>query len=258
MSEIHGAVGSYVIHALDTDELDEFELHLAGCATCSREVVEFCETAAQLSLLASTLGPPPALRSAILSQIGAVRPLPPELPELMETQERPAASQPAPVDELTVRRQRRRTRLLTLAVAAVSVIALSLGVGVVNLVQNRQSQVAAANVELQLEAELYTAPDVRIVPATTPNGAQVSFVSSKSLNKALFVNHNLPAPGDRLKYQLWTLDGPAATPDNLFDANMRTQWFKNPIADSTGLAVTIEPESGSVAPTPPVLANASL
>ena len=53
MSEIHGAVGSYVVNALDPDELDEFEAHLAVCPTCSREVQEFGETVAELSLLAS-------------------------------------------------------------------------------------------------------------------------------------------------------------------------------------------------------------
>ena len=41
MSEIHGAVGSYVVNALDPDELDEFEAHPAVCPTCSREVHEF-------------------------------------------------------------------------------------------------------------------------------------------------------------------------------------------------------------------------
>ena len=53
MSEIHGAVGSYVVNALDGDEREEFEAHLAVCPTCTREVQEFCETAAELSLLAS-------------------------------------------------------------------------------------------------------------------------------------------------------------------------------------------------------------
>ena len=59
MSEIHGAVGLYVVNALDPDELEEFEAHLAVCPTCSREVEEFGETAAELSLLASA-PPPPA------------------------------------------------------------------------------------------------------------------------------------------------------------------------------------------------------
>ena len=60
MSEIHGAVGSYVVNALDLAELDEFEAHLAVCPTCTREVVEFCETAAELSLLAPAAVPPPS------------------------------------------------------------------------------------------------------------------------------------------------------------------------------------------------------
>ena len=62
MSEIHGAVGSYVVNALDPDELDEFEAHLAVCPTCSREVQEFGETAAELSLLASVIAAAGAAR----------------------------------------------------------------------------------------------------------------------------------------------------------------------------------------------------
>ena len=33
MSEVHSAVGSYVVNALDGTELDEFEEHLAVCET---------------------------------------------------------------------------------------------------------------------------------------------------------------------------------------------------------------------------------
>jgi anti-sigma factor RsiW len=309
MSEIHAAVGSYVINALDPAELDEFERHLASCPTCSREVVEFCETAAQLSLLAGDTGPPAALRSTILAQIHEVRPLPPELPVIadltaaprtlarLETPSTlpgptlPGPTLPAPnltgpnltgtnlpgpnltgpnltglnlsgpnltgppaVDELALRRQRRRTRLLTLAVAAVSVLALSLGIGVFNLAQNRQAQVS----EAQLETQLFSAPDVKVSPAQTVNGGQVSFVSSKSLNKALFVSSNLPAPGERLKYQLWTLQGTNARPDALLDGGSRTQWFTGSVADATGLAVTIEPAAGSPQPTTKAQASAAI
>jgi anti-sigma factor RsiW len=77
MSEIHGATGSYVLNALDPSELDEFEAHLAVCPTCSQEVVEFCETAAALSLLA-TAPPPPALKGSVMAAIAGVRVLPPE------------------------------------------------------------------------------------------------------------------------------------------------------------------------------------
>src|SRR6187455_1328099 len=130
MSEIHGAVGSYVVNALDGDEREEFEAHLAVCPTCTREVQEFCETAAELSLLASATPPPAALRSSILSAISEVRPLPPELlppessAEIAPAQPSPPVAErdPAerPIDELALRRQQRRTRILSVLVAAVA------------------------------------------------------------------------------------------------------------------------------------------
>jgi anti-sigma factor RsiW len=105
MSEIHGAVGSYVVNALDPDEREEFEAHLAVCPTCTREVQEFCETAAELSLLASATPPPAALRSSILSAISEVRPLPPELLP-PEPPAEIAAAQPSPPAAETVPAER--------------------------------------------------------------------------------------------------------------------------------------------------------
>lgn len=257
MSEIHGAVGSYVINALDPTELEEFEEHLDVCPTCSREVLEFCETAAQFSLLAPQSAPPPMLRGSILSAISQVRPLPPPEPESAPAEVVYAprrAVVPEPVDELAVRRLSRRSRFLSLAVAAALVVALALGGWGFAQSQGRQTQIA----EAALETQLYTAPDVKIAATTTSNGAQVSFVSSRSLNKALFVAKDLPATESGKRYQLWTLKGTKAVPDNLLDGGTRHQWFSGPVADSTDLALTIEPEAGSAQPTPPVVASAPI
>jgi anti-sigma-K factor RskA len=252
MSEIHGATGSYVLHALDPSELDEFEAHLAVCPTCSQEVVEFCETAAELSLLANAT-PPPALRSSVLSAISGVRVLPPEAPAEPEPAPVQAAAPPAtevatvaPVDELALRRQRRTTRLLSLAVAAAMVVALSLGAWVVDLSRQRDSQIASTT----LETQLYSAPDVKAYPVELANGARASFVASKSLNRALFTSSELPSVGEDRTYQLWTLQGEQATRDNLVSGGTAVkQWFTGPVADSSGLAVSIEPAGGSVQPT---------
>jgi anti-sigma-K factor RskA len=247
MSEIHGATGSYVLNALDPSELDEFEAHLAVCPTSSQEVIEFCETAAELSLLA-TAPPPPALKGSVLAAIGGVRVLPPEPPEVEEpAPARPEPVAAAPVDELALRRQRRRTRLLSLAVAAVTVVALSLGGWVFSLVQQQQSQVAATTAE----TELYSAPDVRTVPVQLANGSRGSFVSSKRLNRAMFVASNLPDPGADRTYQLWTLNGTptrirSVRPDNLLDGGSSVrQLFRGPIAESDLVAISIEPKGGS-------------
>jgi anti-sigma factor RsiW len=258
VSEIHGAVGSYVVNALDASELAEFEAHLAACPTCTREVLEFCETAAELSLLATVAAPPPNVRTNILSAIKEVRPLPPEqsAPE-QSTPEQSASESPGPipVDELALRRARRRTRVLTALVAAVMVVALGLGGVVYGLVQQRQSQIAQDT----LETQLFSASDVQVVNKASLNGGQVSFVASKSLNRAMFVATDLPEAGAGKRYQLWTIVGmPIA--DNQLDGGASTrQFFTGNIRDAAGLAVTIENAGPPPAqPTSAILASAEI
>lgn len=255
MSEIHGAVGSYVVNALDPDGLEEFEAHLAVCPSCTREVQEFTETAAELSLLASAT-PPPALRGSILAAISEVRPLPPEPSAeiaLAEAKAPEAVSAPAakrPVDELALRRQQRRTRILSVLVAAVVAAALALGGVVYGLVNARQAQVA----QQAAETELLTAPDVKTYVATMKDGGQVSFVVSKSLNRAMFIGKDLPAVGTDQTYQLWTLEGQRPIPDNLVaGGGDRKEFFRETLNGVTGLAVSVEAAGGAQQPNPSTL-----
>ncbi len=259
MSEIHGAVGAYVMHALDGRELDEFEAHLAGCETCQREVVELRETAAELSLRAQT-APPPALKGSVMAAIAGVRVLAPE--EGATGQDQAAAvggavprraldEMPAtPTDELALRRSRRANRILTLAIAAVTVVALALGATVASLSQRQQS---AAGVTA--ETELLRAPDLKAYTIRLKDGGTATFVASKSLNRALFSSDDLPALKADQTYQLWTLAGPLTTPTRVTpDALVRgtgsaKQWFTGPIAGSDALAISVEKAGGAPAPT---------
>jgi hypothetical protein len=267
MSEIHGAVGSYVVNALDPAELDEFEAHLAVCPTCSREVVEFCETAAELSLLATISAPPPELRSSVLSAISGVRVLPPILPPLSDTADgteddipprRAVPSSPAqpsvsaPIDELALRRARRRTRVLSLAVAAAMVVALSLGGWAFSLNRAQQQQIASASAETQL----FAAPDVKIYPVPLSSGGQASFVVSKQLDKALFVGKDLPDVGSQT-FELWTVAAQSdPAPAGLVKGGGdRKQWFNGPIASSAALAVSLEKAGGATAGPTNILAD---
>lgn len=275
MSEIHGATGSYVVDALDPDELDEFEAHLAVCPTCRQEVVEFCETAAELSLLASAPPPPPALREAILSGITEVRQLPPEEGRprraLVEDEAppEPTAAAAAPVvaadggpvgtvDELALRRASRRARLLSVLVAAVTVVALALGGVVFSLARHQQAPVAGGRPTTstpQVDPSLLAAPDAKII-STTVNGARASFVVSKQENRAAFVSTDLPSPGAGNVYHLWTLKGDTIVrADATFPGGgQATQLFSGPVQDSTALAINIEPANTTpLAPTTPVL-----
>jgi hypothetical protein len=262
MSEIHGAVGAYVMNALDGAELNDFETHLADCATCQREVIEFRETASEMSLLSRT-APPPALKESVMAAIAGVRVLPPvgadpePVPVVAEAAPRRAldavpvdsVDSVDPVDELAARRQRRTTRMLSLAVAAVTVVALVLGGWVVSLSQ--RPPVASATAE----TELLRAPDLKAYTIELKDGGKATFIASRSLNKAMFSSGDLPALPGGETYQLWTLAGPLAaptrvTPDALVaGGSAAKQWFTGPVAQSDALAISIEKAGGASAPT---------
>ena len=207
------------------------------CATCSREVAEFCETAPRLSVLAGAPRPPAALRASILSGLADVRQLPPLHGDVLQPRPR--------TDELALRRTTRRARVLAGLVAAVSVVALALG-GTVYSLARQQAPVAGASAD----ASLLAAPDAQIVPLVLANGAQVSFVVSKSQNRALFVGGDLPSPGPGKTYELWTMHGRTVTPDNLVAGGTNvSQWLRGSIQDSTAVAVSVEDAGGSSVPT---------
>lgn len=294
MSEIHGAVGAYVVNALEGAELSEFEAHLATCETCRREVVEFSETAGHLGSLVET-APPPALRSSILAAIREVRPLPADSSDAEPSPRRlslarddigtsrqldvrahvvnggsafregeqgdepdawaAAATSVGVGDELAVRRTRRTAQVWALVAAAAFVIALGLGGWVVNLQQDRKPPVAAST----LEAQLLAAPDLRVVTIGMKNGGEASFRVSKSLDKALFVGNSLPTPGEGKSYQLWTIKGAAAVPDRTFGGGATAKtWLSGDVTEADGAAITIEPSGGSAKPTLPILATVQL
>ena len=125
--------------------------------------------------------------------------------------------------------------------------ALALGGVVYGLVQSRQAQVA----QQTAETELLTAPDVQTYSTTMKDGGQVSFVVSKSLNRAMFIGKDLPAVGTDKRYQLWTLEGERAIADNLVPGGGdRQQFFRETLEGVTGLAVSIEDAGGAQQPNP--------
>ena len=236
MSEVHGAVGSYVVDALDPEERAEFESHLTTCDYCRTEVDQLSEAVSKLAALGVT--PPPAfVRGNVLGDISRVRPLP-----------EPADPAPAraAVDELQVRRLRRRTHILTALVAAITLAAVALGGWTYAVVQQQQASQTTAN---PLQTELLAAPDARIYPVELKAGGRGSFIVARSLNRAAFVG-DLPALEPDRRYQLWTI-GPnrQPRPDLLLDGGTsQVEELRTPVADAIGLAISIEPSTGATTP----------
>lgn len=281
---MHADAAAYALTSMDAAELTEVEAHLATCTVCQQEVAEFCETAAELSLLTQAT-PPPRLRSNILAAIQNV----PQLPAAEENHQQPGtpatpiwrtsadgrtstdlrtrparptgprralpdsevADEPEPprVDELELRRPRRRNRILRGLVAATLIVAVGLGGVVYTLVQQRQTQVAQLAQRAQ-EEQVVRAPDARLLVVPLDNGGRCTFVVSAGQNRALFLGTNMPDPGPGLQYQLWTLtDGTPVLDNPVPNARPWRQLFRGNMAEADEVAITIE-EAGSTPAAP--------
>jgi anti-sigma-K factor RskA len=287
MTQIHEGTGSYALNALEAAQRAEFEAHLATCQICRDEVADFCDLAAELSVLTSA-DPPAGLRGTLLDTIRTTAQVAaPAAPEVVAAPvptngSRPAeqsvgaaptgaprralveaarASDPLPasagpqpeVDELAVRRQFRRSRVLSSLVAAMLALALGLGGVVYSLVQQRQAQVASVT----LEEQLYAAPDARTVTVPLESGGQVTFIASKQLNRALFLGTGLPDPGPENRYQLWTGTGDPTAENGITGVARDNQvadtgpgsklYFTGDVAGADFLAVNVEPAGSTPA-----------
>lgn len=263
MSGLHDDAAAYALDALDAPELERFEEHLATCESCRQEVAELQDVVSGLVTAEPAPLPPPSLRASVLGAISGVEQLPPleepaaASPSLASVPAAPVATAPTVaassdpvVDELALRRASRRTRLLSVAVAAVTVVALALGGTVWGLVRQQQDQPPVAGpaptvTVPQVDPSLLAAPDARIF-TTTVDGADASFIVSKSLDRAVFVSSDLPSAGAGNVFHLWRLRGTTIQPDAVFSGSGQVaQSFSGPIGDFTGLAINIEPEGTS-------------
>ena len=70
---LHELSAAYALDALDGDEEQAFEEHLAACPDCRADVLAFRETAGALAYETAGPPPPPTLRDRILTQARAER-----------------------------------------------------------------------------------------------------------------------------------------------------------------------------------------
>lgn len=266
----HELVGLYVVDALDEQESKDFEAHLAGCESCQREVTEMSESLAQLSEL-TAVAPPPELRTSILAAVRQERPtwLAPVpdasvgsriVPEVTDEQQplRPSEQTRQVPDELALRRSRRTVRGLVVGIAASLVLAVGAGGYAITTQTDagRQTEVAAS------QASLWAAGDLSVKHVTLDNGTAANYAVSQVQNRAMFVADSMPALAKGKTFQMWTIrtkDGNAvATPSVTFGGDGPVAVIFDDIDDAEQVAITVEDDGGSDAPTTTPFAAASL
>lgn len=227
--DIHALSGAYAVDAVDDIEHTHFERHLSDCDSCRAEVDSLREAAA-LICEESAQPAPDHVRSAVLSQIRNVRPLPPVVVAVAE------------------RGRSTRRRFPALVAAAAALIAVG-GVGATVLTQGSADGPPAAapspRVQDAADAETYTA-DLE--------GGSVTVVRSASLNEAVVTTEGLEPLDDDQTYELWLIHDEVMVPAGFTDGDVSSLLLDGDPRTASGAGITIEPAGGSEVPSlPPVV-----
>jgi anti-sigma-K factor RskA len=187
------------------------------------------ETMAVVSA-ATAVEPPAELRDRLLAAIGA-----------------------DPVRSLPTRRgldRRWRNRLLA-AAAAVVIGAGALGVGLSLRPPPPQSTAQ----------QVFSAPDVRTISGDIPTGGTATVVFSRDRDAGVLVMNNVAPPSPGTVYQMWLVNDQGVRSAGTMDAKAvapSTTAVLSDLGDSTALAFTVEPGTGSTQPTGEVFAKLPL
>jgi anti-sigma-K factor RskA len=240
---IHELAEAYAVGALSDSEHAEYSAHLDSCEACRREVAELLDvTAAMAQSVAAD--PPPGLRSSVLAAIA-------ETPQESADPGRhaaPDADADGEASNVVPIRRSWTTRVSSLVAAAAVLAALAFGGLWWQSNQDADDAVAQTN-EL---TTLLSADDVRTVPgASQQDGHSGTIVMSRSEGKALFVASDLPdLPSDQV-YEAWTIKDSKPVPAGTFTPDDTSSIVALPAAsfDAEMMAITVEPQGGSDAPT---------
>jgi len=224
--DAHTLTGAYAADALDEDERDDFEEHLGACAACRQEAAELAATAARLALAVSAPAPD-ALRARVMAQVQHTRQLAP----------RPA------VTHLDDRRRRWYQQPATAAAALLLVVSGVLG----SVAFSQQRQAEQAERRASQVTAIATDPDrIEVTAPVSSGGHGVAVVADGS---AILRTTRLPRlPGGQV-YQLWVLREQGPQSAGVLGRGGELEALVEDMGSAIGLALTVEPDGGSGAPT---------
>jgi anti-sigma-K factor RskA len=215
----------YALHAVSDAERDTIDRQLDVAPTAvagafDDEVRALRETMAIISAV-TAVEPPDRLRAAVLAGARAD----------------------------TARRSRWRTAILA-AAAAIVVALAAFGAGIA---------LRPAPTPTMAE-QIMAAPDVRSVSADVAGG-KATVVFSRDRNAGMLVLNNVPPPSQDSVYQMWLVGdkGPvSAGTMNTEQVTPSTTHMFSDLKNSSALAFTVEPGTGSPQPTGKIFAKLSL
>ncbi|MFE7505041.1 anti-sigma factor domain-containing protein [Promicromonospora sp. NPDC057488] len=251
----------YAMDALDDAEREAVERLLSSDADARRALDEYRDVLAAFVVEAA---PPAALRSSVLAQVQgtpqlhdrtAGTPVPAPAPA-SEPGSGPATSAPATpapasgppsgadvVDLADRRRRRRRWGVAVAAVAAAAAIAVPSTIAVQVTAERDQLREQA-----QAVSEMLADPDSSVLRASVEGGGEASVLVSG--DDMFFHAEGLPALDQGKAYQLWVVEGDGSVSSAGLLALRGDQTSALVQGEhGVGMAVSVEPASGSEEPT---------
>jgi anti-sigma-K factor RskA len=220
---IHELTAGYALDALEPDERQAYEEHLADCPQCQADLVSFWEVTGALALAATGPEPPPELRDRIVAA---------------------ARAEAQTVVAFPSRRQ--APRQILGAVAAIAAVALvALGWWAISL-HGKLGDTRSALAEQRMVAGVLADTSAQRVSLAAGNGTLVKGADGS----VLVVDGLKPAPAGHT-YQVWVVrKGMAPASSGLFaGGNHSVVLVRHDVANGDVVAVTLERAGGAKAPT---------
>ena len=225
--DLHAA--AYALGALDGDELREFERHrAAGCDRCETFLRDSREALVGLEASAPLPAPPPLVKETLMRRVSRQTPRRAWLPWTLAT------------------------------AAAMAVAALASGLYVSSRYEARLERLAREATSSAQLAALLREPGTRLVTlqGTGPAPQAHGRVVWHDVAGGQLVVTGLPRVPEGKAYELWTLRSGTPRPAGLFhvdDAGRAAVGVAAADGVVEGFAVSVEPASGVLAPTGPIV-----
>jgi anti-sigma-K factor RskA len=230
---IHELTAGYALDALDPEEREAFEEHLAGCDRCQEELATLWEVTGALAV--ATAGPAPSagLRERILAEARA------------------ESQNVIPFEP----RRRRLTPVLAAATAIAAAVAIGLGIYSLSL-NGKLDDTRTALAQQQDAASILSDPATRTVALRSGSGRVVVAGNGDAV---LVLDDAKPLPSGKT-YEAWVIGaGQKPQPAGTFDARDGRTIVKigMPVTADSVVAVTVENDGGATVPTLPLVAASS-
>jgi anti-sigma factor RsiW len=270
--EVSELLGAFALDAVDQDESDAIEAHLAECPRCRAEVDGHRQVAAALGN--SVEGLPDGLWESIASRLPPrfdqeVPPMPSLLRDADDAARAPSGRFRAPraarsprLSETARGQRSARSWLATVGSIAVAAAAVAIVLGV-NLVHDdnqisRLQGAAGTSAHSAVVAALNTAGR-KLVSVETPSHHQLAEFVVVPNGQGYLVKSKLPALSSGQTYQLWGQIGRRSISLGLLGQSPAQATFTSAGSRTpSALAITVEPAGGSVRPTGSMLGTGTV